>query len=341
MEDAQHPKEPSMPRTPNALDLLRRDHRHVLALLKQFDKAEAENEQRELCDQIVDELRQHTDIEERVFYPYLREATAREDLFQEASIEHDTAKQLMEQLPKEQAGTPRFRAMVKVLGEYFEHHLKEEETEIFPQVEKTGVDLQALGEALQECREGHDPMADAGRADGERANGHTRKADHESNGNGNGNGHAGNGRAAADRSEAEGDEQPQWSTPSVKDDKRFLKEHGDELSRSTTHAKWIHSTDDQPDHDGQTLATRNLDVIKAWAEARGGRPATSPGGDPERPHVLRFDFPDYDKNLQPVSWEAWGRVFQERELVFLFQEKMKAGNQSNFFRLDNPHREDG
>lgn len=57
--------------------------------------------------------------------------------------------------------------------------------------------------------------------------------------------------------------------------------------------------------------------------------------------MLRFDFPDYDKNLQPVSWEAWGRVFQERELVFLYQETMKAGNQSNFFRLDSPHREDG
>jgi hemerythrin-like domain-containing protein len=327
-----------MPRLPNALDLLRRDHRHVLALLKQFDKADAENEQRELCDQILDELKMHTDIEERVFYPYLREATAREDLFQEASIEHDTAKQLMEQLPSEQAGTPRFKAMVKVLGEYFEHHLKEEETEIFPQVEKTGVDLQALGLALQECREGRDPLAETGADDGDGRSA-PRTADKGDRKASDKNGHARHDHEQAEAAEDD-DEATSWSTPSAKDDERFLKKHGDELSRSTTHAKWIHSDKDKPDHDGQTLATRNLDVIKAWAQARGGRPATSPNGDAERPHVLRFDFPDYDKNLLPVSWEAWGRTFQERELVFLYQETMKAGNQSNFFRLDNPHRED-
>jgi hypothetical protein len=57
--------------------------------------------------------------------------------------------------------------------------------------------------------------------------------------------------------------------------------------------------------------------------------------------VLRFDFPDYDDGLQPVSWDAWLRVFQDRELVFLFQQHRKDGRQSNFFRLDSPYREDG
>lgn len=301
-----------MPRSMNALDLLRRDHRHVQALLKKFDKTDAEDEQRRLCDQIVEELRLHTDIEERVFYPYLREATAREDLFQEASIEHETAKQLLDQLPNEEPGTPRFKAMVKVLGEYVVHHVEEEESEIFPQVEKTGVDLQALGQALQECRDGQDPMASDGAAGPSSA--------------------GGNGADA---------EAPSHSKVDKKDDARFLKEHGDDLSRSTQHAKWIHTLKDRPEHDGQTLATRNFEVIRAWAEARGGRPATSPGGDTENPHVLRFDFPDYDKNLQPITWEAWQHTFEDRNLVFLFQDTMKAGNQSNFFRLDNPEREDG
>lgn len=306
-----------MPRAINALDLLRRDHRHVQALLKKMEKAEAEDEQRELCEQIVDELRAHTEIEERVFYPYLREATAREDLFQEASIEHETAKQLLDQLPQEQPGTPRFKAMAKVLAEYVQHHVQEEESEIFPQVEKTGVDLKALGEALEEAREGGDPLA--GAEEGE----------------------AGDGAAEGQAGAADG-EAGSHSSVTAEDDERFLEEHSDDLSPSTRRAKWIHTLEDQPEHDGQTLATRNFEVIRAWAEARGAQPATTPNGDAERPRVLRFDFPGFGgKNLQPVSWEAWQRVFEERDLVFLFQDKKKDGKQSNFFRLDSPEREEG
>jgi hemerythrin superfamily protein len=304
-------KEAAMPRSVNALDLLRRDHKQVLTLLKQFEKAEAEDEQRDLCEQIVSELTAHTEIEERVFYPYLLDATAREDLFQEAAIEHQTAKNLLEQLPQEQVGTPRFKAMVRVLGEYVRHHVQEEENEIFPQVEKTGVDLQALGQALQDCREGRDPMS---------ANG---------------------GAAEEDSGEEGGEPEREYDVKAAeKEDKRFLKEHGDDLSPSTRRAKWIQKPGEGPDHDGQTLATRHMEVIRAWAEARGATPATTPGGDTERPHVLRFDFPGFDKNLQPLSWEAWGRTFEERNLVFIYQETLKSGKQSNFFRLDNPDRED-
>jgi len=130
------------------------------------------------------------------------------------------------------------------------------------------------------------------------------------------------------------------SSPSAAD-KRFMREHKDGLSPSTLRAKWIDEPGEGPDHDGQTLATRNIEVIRAWAEARGGKPATSPGGDTEEPRVLRFDFPGYDSNLQEVSWEAWQSTFEERDLVFLFQETKADGKQSNFFRLDSPEREDG
>ena len=116
---------------------------------------------------------------------------------------------------------------------------------------------------------------------------------------------------------------------------------GDELSPSTLRAKWIESTDENEDHAGQTLATRAHEVIKKWAEERQAKPATSPGGDTEQPRVLRFDFPGYDDELEEVSWDAWLRTFDERELVFLFQQHLKSGKQSNFFRLDSPHREDG
>ena len=127
----------------------------------------------------------------------------------------------------------------------------------------------------------------------------------------------------------------------AEDDEAFVQEHAEGLSRSTRHAKWIHTPADRPDRDGQTLATRSPEVIMAWAEARQARPATSPGGDADEPRVLRFDFGADDKRLQPVSWDAWLATFMERELVFVYQETQAAGNPSNFFRLDSPEREDG
>ncbi|HEU4621352.1 MAG TPA: hemerythrin domain-containing protein [Burkholderiaceae bacterium] len=311
-----------MAKAVNALELLRRDHRHLHGLFKQFDKAGDESEQRDLCDQIVSELTLHTELEEEVFYPYLRETTGRFDLLGEARVEHQVAKDLMSQLKDESPGSPRFEAMVKVLGEYIEHHVQEEEREIFPLVEQTGVDLEALGLELMDRREGGEGSAinaapDEAQASEQSAQGQEDEQAEE---------------------EADEDEQPEDTT---RLDEDYLDEHGDELSRSTQHAKWIHSTDEHEDHPGQTLATRNHHVIRAWAEERGGEPATTANADPEDPHVLRFDFPNYDKGLQPIEWSAWLRTFDERELVFIYQEHMKAGNQSNFFRLDSPHREDG
>lgn len=128
----------------------------------------------------------------------------------------------------------------------------------------------------------------------------------------------------------------------AKDDERYLKEHGDELSKSTQRAKWVHSPNEHEDHPGQTLATRNHDVIKHWAEERKATPATIKSNKPEDARVLRFNFPGYGgENLQEISWDEWFKPFDERDLVFLFQEHQKAGNQSNFFHLDNPNREDG
>ncbi len=115
-------------------------------------------------------------------------------------------------------------------------------------------------------------------------------------------------------------------------------------SDSTRRALWIESPEQQPERPGQTLATRNHDVIRQWAEERGGQPATIAGTEHEgRPGVLRFDFPDYagGGRLRPVDWDEWFETFDQRNLVFLFQEQMKDGRQSNFFRLDSPDREEG
>lgn len=129
----------------------------------------------------------------------------------------------------------------------------------------------------------------------------------------------------------------------TKEDKAYLEQYADKLSRTTLTARWINKVGEQEDHPGQTLATRNHDVIKHWAEERDGTPATVPGTQHDgRPGVLRFNFPGYGgQNLQQIAWDAWFKPFDARDLVFVFQEHQKAGNQSNFFHLDSPDREDG
>jgi hypothetical protein len=127
------------------------------------------------------------------------------------------------------------------------------------------------------------------------------------------------------------------------EDKRFLDQHRDKLSESTLRARWINAPDQHEERNGQTLATRSHAVIEQWANERGGQPATVAGTEHGgRPGVLRFIFqqPD-DSKLQKISWDDWFKSFDSRDLVFIYQEHKSDGHQSNFFRLDNPNREDG
>lgn len=96
------------------------------------------------------------------------------------------------------------------------------------------------------------------------------------------------------------------------------------------------------DKPGATHLTRNHDLIRRWAEERGGVPATVPGTEHDgHLGVLRFDFPGFGgRELQHVSWEEWFRAFDVRDLVFVYQETKTDGTQSNFFRFDSPHREE-
>jgi hypothetical protein len=125
------------------------------------------------------------------------------------------------------------------------------------------------------------------------------------------------------------------------DEQRFIDEHQEGLSKTTQHAKWIHSPDEHEDRPGQSLATRSHDVIQHWAEARHAHPATV-GAEDGQARVLRLDFPGFEGkggSLREIDWEEWFKPFDERELVFIFQEHRADGSQSNFFRLDSPERE--
>ena len=125
-------------------------------------------------------------------------------------------------------------------------------------------------------------------------------------------------------------------------DKRYLERYGEKLSRSTRRARWINNPHEHEERQGQTLATRNREVIRQWAENRRAKPATVAGTEKDGgAGVLRFDFPGYGgKDLKEIGWEDWFSTFEKRNLVFLYQEHLKEGKPSNFFRLDNPERED-
>lgn len=131
------------------------------------------------------------------------------------------------------------------------------------------------------------------------------------------------------------------ATNVTQEEAEFIEEHKDSLSRTTQRARWIHSPDEHEDRPGQSLATQSHEVIMHWAEERGAKPATIPGTEHGgRPGVLRFNFPGYGgKSIKEISWEEWFKPFDQRQLVFVFQEHMKDGTQSNFFQLDSPERE--
>jgi hemerythrin superfamily protein len=138
---------------PDAIKLLKADHKEVKGLFDEYDKlvkdeADATTRQ-ELASQICAMLTVHATIEEEIFYPAAREALQEdEDLLDEAEVEHACAKDLIAQIEGGSPDEELYDAKVKVLGEYIQHHVDEEEGELFPKVKKSDMDLEALGQEL-------------------------------------------------------------------------------------------------------------------------------------------------------------------------------------------------
>lgn len=135
----------------NAIQLLQEDHRKVQKLFKEFEKHAEQGDEPgkvEIAEQICMELKVHTRIEEEIFYPALYDAFDEPDLVDEAVVEHASAKELIEQIEGMVGSDDLYDAKVKVLGEYVNHHIEEEEKEIFPKAKKCGLDLEGLGESM-------------------------------------------------------------------------------------------------------------------------------------------------------------------------------------------------
>lgn len=136
----------------DAIKLLTTDHAEVKALFKQYEKlakaAAPADEKQALAQQICDMLKVHAQIEEEIFYPAARAVLDEQDLVDEADVEHASAKELIGQIESGDAEDDHYDAKVKVLGEYIEHHVGEEEKELFPEVRKAGLDVVDVGEQL-------------------------------------------------------------------------------------------------------------------------------------------------------------------------------------------------
>ncbi|HEU4851484.1 MAG TPA: hemerythrin domain-containing protein [Telluria sp.] len=140
----------------DATKLLEQDHREVEALFKKFEDLtdRAKVSKKKIADQICNELTVHAQVEEEIFYPAVRGAGKEfEDLIDEATVEHSSAKDLIAQIQSMEADEELYDAKVKVLQEQIEHHVEEEEGEMFKKVRKTSLDLETLGGQMQARKE--------------------------------------------------------------------------------------------------------------------------------------------------------------------------------------------
>jgi len=149
-------------RGPDAVALLKADHRAVEKLFGQFEKAKDKDRKKALADRICLELRIHMQIEEEIFYPTSREFLKDEDIVDEAVVEHAAAKDLMGEIEGMDPTEDLYDAKMTVLQEQIEHHVEEEETEYFPKVKKTDMDIKAVGAQLKARKEELTAQMDVG-----------------------------------------------------------------------------------------------------------------------------------------------------------------------------------
>lgn len=138
----------------DAVSLLIADHLKVQDLFRQFEELKevgdgpALEEKQRIASEVCLELTMHMTLEEEIFYPAVRALTDDDDLINEAEIEHQGVKQMIDELGATSAEDGMFNARVKVLSDYVNHHIREEQAETFRKARDADLDLMALGEQL-------------------------------------------------------------------------------------------------------------------------------------------------------------------------------------------------
>ncbi|HWI36461.1 MAG TPA: hemerythrin domain-containing protein [Burkholderiales bacterium] len=139
----------------DAIELLKRDHADVKKAFKAFEKAKYKDPKacKEFLASICMAIDMHAKVEEEIFYPAVRARIKDDDLMNEAQVEHNSAKRLIAEIEKLAGDDPMLKAHAQVLSEYVNHHVKEEENEMFPKVKRARLDLQALAQQILERKE--------------------------------------------------------------------------------------------------------------------------------------------------------------------------------------------
>jgi hemerythrin superfamily protein len=133
--------------------MLKADHKKVSDLFGEFESARSPARKKDLVTQICEELTVHTELEEEIFYPAVKAALKDKELVPEAVVEHASIKDLIAQVQSAEPDGEEYDAKVKVMAEYVKHHVKEEQTEMFPKAQESSLDLVALRDEMMARKE--------------------------------------------------------------------------------------------------------------------------------------------------------------------------------------------
>jgi Hemerythrin HHE cation binding domain len=144
-------------RTPmDAIELLERDHKNVKKLLEEIDETEANavEKRRELFERIRHEMQVHEKIEEQIFYPALKDHPRAKDIVLEGYEEHHAVDVLLDELDDVPFDDERWAPKMTVIKENIEHHIEEEEEEMFEKARSIldDSDLARLGEQMEQLK---------------------------------------------------------------------------------------------------------------------------------------------------------------------------------------------
>jgi len=139
-------------RAPDAIALLKADHREAQKLFEQFESSRSPDKKKALAIRVCKALTVHTTIEEEIFYPAFLEATKDKAMHHEAEVEHDGARKLIAEIQASGPDDDYYDAKVHVLSEMIKHHVKEEEQRdgLFAEARQADMDLVVLGQQLAE-----------------------------------------------------------------------------------------------------------------------------------------------------------------------------------------------
>jgi hemerythrin superfamily protein len=134
-------------------NILREDHKKVKGLFEEFEHAEEAKAKQRIVETAVADLEVHSKLEEGLIYPAIRAEIADDDLMDEALEEHHVVHGLIGELKKMKPSDERYDAKFTVLAESVRHHIKEEESEMFPKAEECEIDWDDLYEQVQNRKE--------------------------------------------------------------------------------------------------------------------------------------------------------------------------------------------